>query len=200
MPTGFSALTTTAAVRKEQQHYYGTSRPFRSAAGADALTEEEKTFIQARDSFYLSTVGETGWPYIQHRGGSTGFLRVLGPHTLGFADYRGNRQLISTGNIAAGSRVALFLMDYPRQTRLKVLGHARVEDARTSAAWLEQLAEPERRNVVERLFLIDVVAFDWNCPQHITPRYTLAELEHLIIPLRERVDDLTHNIEPRGKP
>jgi predicted pyridoxine 5'-phosphate oxidase superfamily flavin-nucleotide-binding protein len=199
MPTGFSALTTTAAVRKEQLHYYGASRPIPSEAGSDTLTEEEKNFIEERDSFYLSTVTETGWPYIQHRGGSPGFLRVTGPQSLAFADYKGNRQLVTTGNIAAGSRVALFLMDYPRQTRLKILGHARVEDARSNADLVKQLAEPERWSKVERLFFIDVVAFDWNCPQYITPRYTLAEIEQMVRPLRERIADLTQQIEKKGK-
>jgi hypothetical protein len=192
---GFSALTTTPAVRKEQLHYYGAPRPILSEAGADALTEEEKTFIEERDSFYLSTVTETGWPYIQHRGGSPGFLKVVGPHSLAFADYKGNRQLISTGNIAAGSRVALFLMDYPRQTRLKLLGHARIEDARSNADLVKQLAKPEQWSKVERLFLIDVVAFDWNCPQYITPRYTLEEIEQMVRPLRERIADLTQKIK-----
>src|SRR5215471_1426429 len=104
--------------------------PLATARERDALTQEEITFIQARDSFYMATVSETGWPYIQHRGGRAGFLRVLNPETLAFADYQGNRQLLSTGNLAANDRVALFLMNYPQRTRLKILGHARVEDAR----------------------------------------------------------------------
>jgi len=117
-------------------------------------------------------------------------LRVLSPTRLGFADYKGNRQLLSTGNLAVNDRVALFLMDYPRGERLKILGRARVEDARQSPELVAQLAEPEVRDIVERLFLIEVVAFDWNCHKYITPRYTAAEVEQAVAPLRQRIAEL----------
>jgi len=138
----------------------------------------------------MASVSEAGWPYIQHRGGRAGFLRVLNPHTLAFADYTGNRQMLSTGNLAANDRVALFLMDYPQRTRLKILGHARVEDARQHPALVRQLSEPDTHRIVERLFFIEVVSFDWNCPKHITPRYTIEEVEKLVAPLKERVAEL----------
>ena len=138
----------------------------------------------------MATINENGWPYIQHRGGRVGFLRVLDPQTLAFADYRGNRQMLSTGNLAANERVAFFLMDYPRRTRLKILGHARVEDARQHPELVEQLADPDARPIVERLFLIKVVAFDWNCPKYITPRYTAAEIEQIVGPLKQRIAEL----------
>jgi predicted pyridoxine 5'-phosphate oxidase superfamily flavin-nucleotide-binding protein len=138
----------------------------------------------------MATVSETGWPYIQHRGGKIGFLRVLGPSALSFADYKGNRQLLSTGNLASSDRVALFLMDYPQRTRLKIMGHARVEDAREHPDLVAQLADPDVERNVERLFFIDVVSYDWNCPQHITPRYTLAEIEELVAPLKRRIAEL----------
>jgi predicted pyridoxine 5'-phosphate oxidase superfamily flavin-nucleotide-binding protein len=138
----------------------------------------------------MSTVSETGWPYIQHRGGETGFLRVLSPATLAFADYKGNRQLLSTGNLAASDKVALFLMDYPQRTRLKILGHARVEDAREHPDLVAQLAQAEVQPKVERLFFIDVVSFDWNCPQYITPRYTVEEMKDVISELQEHIADL----------
>ncbi len=146
----------------------------------DALGPEEAAFIRLRDSFYMATVNADGWPYLQHRGSPPGFLKVLNPHTLAFADLRGNRQMLSTGNLSGNDRVALFLMDYPHQERLKIMGRARVLDARDAAhaQWVEQLSpSQELRSRIERFVVIDVVGFDWNCPQHITPRYTLEELQ-----------------------
>jgi len=112
---------------------------------------------------------------------------VLGPTSLAFADYKGNRQMLSTGNLATQAHVSLFLMDYPQRTRLKILGHARVVDAREHPELVEQLAEPVDRRLVERLFLIDVVSFDWNCPKYITPRYTADEVAEAVAPLRARI-------------
>jgi predicted pyridoxine 5'-phosphate oxidase superfamily flavin-nucleotide-binding protein len=190
MAANFLNHAVTDSVRKAQEQYYGSSQSFHRAPGRDALTEDEITFIQARDSFYIASVSENGWPYIQHRGGRAGFLRVLNPETLAFADYRGNRQMLSTGNLTANNRVALFLMDYPQRTRLKILGHARVEDARNHPDLVQQLAEPEVQRTVERLFFIDVVSFDWNCPKYITPRYTAEEIHGLVAPLGERIAEL----------
>jgi uncharacterized protein len=190
MAANFLKLAVTESVRKAQEHYFGGSQTFAGAAERDALTEDEMTFIQARDSFYIATLSENGWPYIQHRGGRAGFLRVLNPRTLAFADYRGNRQMLSTGNLAANNRVALFLMDYPQRTRLKLLGHARVEDARQHANLVQQLAEPDVQRIVERLFLIEIVSFDWNCPKYIAPRYTAGEIQELVAPLKARIAEL----------
>lgn len=195
MATKFLELTFTDSVRKAQEHYYGATQRIASAPERDALTEDEVGFIQSRDSFYMATVSETGWPYMQHRGGSPGFLRVLSPTQLAFADYKGNRQMLSTGNLAANNRVTLFLMDYPQRTRLKILGHARIEDARLHPELVAQLAEPEVQRIVERLFFIDVVSFDWNCPKYITPRYTAAEVEEAVAPLRRRIAELEAKIE-----
>ena len=117
-------------------------------------------------------------------------MKVVGPNSLAFADYKGNRQLLSTGNLAANDRVALFLMDYPRQERLKILGHARVEDARAHPELVRQFAEAPDRRIVERIFLIEVISFDWNCPNHITPRFTEAEVETAMAPLRQRITEL----------
>ena len=155
----FLELTMTDSVRAAQRHYYGGEMRTGFSPDSDKLSEDEMGFIQSRDSFYLSTVSETGWPYIQHRGGKPGFLHVLSPAQLAFADYKGNRQLLSTGNIAINGRVCLFLMDYPQRTRLKILGHARVEDAREHPGMVAQLAGPESQRAVERLFFIDVVSF-----------------------------------------
>jgi len=195
MAEKFLELAFTESVRKAQAHYYGNSQRVEGAPERDALTNEETAFIQARDSFYMASVTETGWPYLQHRGGKPGFLRVIGPTVLAFADYKGNRQMLSTGNLAANDRVALFLMDYPRRERLKILGHARVEDARVHPELVAQLAEPEVHRIVERLFFVDIVSFDWNCPKYITPRYTAAEVETALAPLKQRIAELEAKLE-----
>jgi predicted pyridoxine 5'-phosphate oxidase superfamily flavin-nucleotide-binding protein len=197
MPDKFLELTVTDSVSAAQRHYYGATPRTGLGPANDALTEDETAFIQSRDSFYLSTVSETGWPYLQHRGGPAGFLQVLSPKKLAFADYRGNRQLLSTGNLAINDRVCLFLMDYPQRTRLKILGHASVQDAREHPELVQQLAEPEMRPLVERVFLVDVVSFNWNCPQHITPRYTLAEVEAAVAPLKQRIAELENQLKAK---
>jgi len=150
MAAKFLELAFTDSVRKAQEHYYGKSQPVENAPEHDALTEDEMGFIQSRDSFYMATISETGWPYVQHRGGQPGFLRVLNPTALAFADYKGNRQLLSTGNLAVTDRVTLFLMDYPNRTRLKILGHARVEDARQHPELVAQLASKTSTNCLAR--------------------------------------------------
>jgi predicted pyridoxine 5'-phosphate oxidase superfamily flavin-nucleotide-binding protein len=201
MADNFLKHTVTDSVRRAQEQYYGGSMDLDSAGPAperDALTDDEIAFIRSRDSFYLATVSENGWPYLQHRGGRPGFLHVLDPRTLAFADYRGNRQMLSTGNLAANDRATLFLMDYPRRTRLKILGHVRVEDARQHPELVQQLAEPDVRRIVERLFFVDVVSFDWNCPKHITPRYTVDEIEELVAPLKQRIAELEGQVKSLG--
>lgn len=165
----------TPKVREAQGHYYGRAQGPPPAPGNDPLGAEEAAFIAGRDSFYLASVSETGWPYVQHRGGPKGFLKVLGPDELAFADYQGNRQMLTTGNLATEDRVCLFLMDYPERVRLKILGHASVFDAREHAELVERVADVSMRRVTERVFRIKVVSFDWNCPKYITPRYTAEE-------------------------
>ncbi|MDA0341003.1 MAG: pyridoxamine 5'-phosphate oxidase family protein [Proteobacteria bacterium] len=151
------------------------------------LGDRETAFIAARDSFYMATTGETGWPYVQHRGGPPGFLSVLDGQTLAFPDFRGNRQFISAGNLLHDDRVSVFLMDYANRARLKLFGRASVSDA---PAVLEKLALPDYRARIERAFVIRLEAFDWNCSQHITPRYTDAEVETLVAPLQARIGEL----------
>ncbi|MEL7129925.1 MAG: pyridoxamine 5'-phosphate oxidase family protein, partial [Pseudomonadota bacterium] len=136
-----------------------------------------------------ASVSETGWPYMQHRGGPAGFLKVLSPTRLGFADYRGNRQYVSTGNVLSDPRVSLFLMDYPNTARLKLLGRAQVKLASDAPDLAAKLAVPDQGKV-ERLFMIDVDAFDWNCPQFITPRYTTEELAETLAPYVEEIRQL----------
>ena len=136
-----------------------------------ALREVEADFLAARDSFYLATVSETGWPYVQHRGGPRGFLRVVSPTRIAFADFSGNRQYLSVGNAGRDDRASMIVMDYANRRRLKLLGRLRFQDA---DAAVELPGYPAR---IERLATFEVEGFDWNCPQHITPRYTKAEWE-----------------------
>jgi len=190
----------TPEVLAAQQHYFGQQQVSPPHPGRDPLTPEEADFIARRDSFYVATITSHGWPYLQHRGGRPGFLKVLGPHSLGFADYQGNRQLLSTGNLAANSRVALFLMDYPQRERLKILGHATVKDAREHPELIARLADEPDRKIVERIFLIDVVSFDWNCPKYITPRYTAGEVKAIVAPLQQRIAELEATLKAGGGP
>jgi len=183
-------LAMTESVHRAQKQYYGRSARITDAPARDPLGEAEIEFIAARDSFYLGTVSETGWPYIQHRGGPRGFLRVLNPTTLAFADYRGNRQLLTTGNLSVNNRVSLFLMDYQHRERLKLLGRARIEDARRHPELVAQLADQTMRSAVERLVFIDVVSFDWNCSKYITPRYSAGEVEGYAGLLKKRIAEL----------
>ena len=189
MARNFLATLLSPSALREQERYYGRSRPVTPDGPGDPLGEREAEFIAARDSFYMATVGEAGWPYVQHRGGPAGFLHVVGPTRLAFADYGGNRQLLTAGNLAVDDRVSLFLMDYAHRRRLKVLGHARVADVREHPELREGLAVEDGAEV-ERVVLIDVVSFDWNCPQHITERFTRAEVEAAVEPLYREIDRL----------
>jgi len=190
MAAKFMEMVLTPAVQQAQDKYFGKHQVATNAPEMDSLTSDEADFIASRDSFYMATVSETGWPYVQHRGGPTGFVKVLGPNLIGFADFKGNRQLISTGNLGVTDRAALFMMDYPHRTRLKLLGHARVIDARENPELLDELAPEPLRSKVERLFLIQVISYDWNCPQYITPRYPAAEVEQYAAGLKARIAEL----------
>jgi predicted pyridoxine 5'-phosphate oxidase superfamily flavin-nucleotide-binding protein len=163
---------------------------FKGQRDADRFTQDEIEFIAARDSFYMATVSQSGWPYVQHRGGPPGFLRALDEKTLGFADFRGNRQYISLGNVTADDRVALILMDYVHRQRLKILAHMEARNLDSDPGLAAKLAVPGYKAKPERAFLLHLVAFDWNCPQHITPRYTATELEEALSPLRARLTQL----------
>lgn len=195
----FAEIAFTPTVKAAQERY-GSRRSYaRLDAGEDhhhLLGPSEAAFIGARDSLYMATVSETGWPYLQHRGGPVGFLRVLDERTLGFADFRGNRQYVSVGNVETNNRVSLFLMDYPNRVRLKILGRARLVDVADTETLLK-LSVPGSTAHIERGVLISVEAFDWNCPQHITPRFTLAEIERATAPLRERIAELEAALSAR---
>jgi uncharacterized protein len=172
----------------------------RALPGTDQLTGREIDYLAQQDGFYMATVSETGWPYVQYRGGPQGFLRVLDPATIGWADFRGNLQYVSTGNLATNDRVALIVLDYRRQQRLKIYGRARIVRTEDDPELVAQLNDPSYDAIVERGVLITVDAFDWNCPQHITPRYTAHEVETAVEPLRARLAELeAENASLRGQ-
>jgi uncharacterized protein len=158
--------------------------------GPDALTDNEKQYLKERDGFFLATVSATGWPYVQFRGGPPGFIRVIDDHTIGWADFRGNLQYISTGNLTGDNRVAIIALDFAQKRRLKIYGRARIVAVDDDPALIADLAEPDYDAVVERAVVVDVEAFDWNCHQHITPRFTAAEMEPQLAPLRQQLLEL----------
>ena len=191
----FLDLAFTPHVLEAQQHYYGRAQVLSPAMADDPLGENEIAFIHSRDSIYMSSVSETGWPYMQHRGGPTGFLKVISRNEIAFADYKGNRQMLSTGNVATNDRVCLFLMDYPRRERLKLLGHAEVLDARDHPELVSKIAAPDLVKITERIVRIRIVSFDWNCPKYITPRYTAAEVAEVVAPLKQRIAELEAKLQ-----
>ena len=194
----FAQIAFTDAVKSAQERYGSRAVYRRLDTGGgthDELGAAEAGFIAGRDSFYMASVSETGWPYVQHRGGPPGFLRVLGPRTLGFADFRGNVQYVTLGNVSKNDRVALILMDYANRRRLKILGRLRsVDAAEADPELLRQVEAADYRARVERVMLIEVEAFDWNCPQHITPRFTEAEVAGRMAPLKARIEELERRL------
>ena len=197
MTSRFLNLVFTPSVKAAQQSN-GSRNAYARHDGAtwepDRLTENETQFIAARDSFYMATVGASGWPYIQHRGGPVGFVKVLGERSLGLADFRGNRQYVSVGNLADDDRASLFFMDYARRARLKLLGRVRTVNLAEAPELAAALVDQSYGARVERGLVIEVEAFDWNCPQHITPRFTLAEIAPSIETLKARVAELEEQI------
>ena len=177
-------------IQKDQGSRNAYARFEGAASAPDTLTGREAEFIAARDSFYMATVSETGWPYVQHRGGPPGFLKVIDASTLGFADYRGNRQYISTANLTGNDRVSLFLMDYPNRERLKLVGHAAIVELADDPATVAALMPEGYRATPERAFLIDVIGWEWNCSQHITPRFTEAEISAAVRPMAAELNQL----------
>jgi hypothetical protein len=196
MSKHYGEIAFTDAVRDVQDRYgsgaFYKAKSMRAPAaeGSDALTDDAREFLGQRDGIYLATVSETGWPYLQFRGGPVGFLRVIDEHTVGWADFRGNLQYISTGNLRADDRVALFAMDYAHRRRLKIYGHARIVTVEDDPDLATALADPSYDAKVERAVIVHVEAFDWNCPQHITPRFTAAEIEPAVAALRSEVEAL----------
>jgi predicted pyridoxine 5'-phosphate oxidase superfamily flavin-nucleotide-binding protein len=190
----FAELAFTPAVQRLQARH-GSRAAYaqmqRGARAGEGLGPDEADYLANADSFYLATVSETGWPYVQHRGGPRGFLKVISPARLAFADFRGNRQYVSVGNAAGDDRVSLIVMDYPNQRRLKILGRLRFEEVGEADPELVFAVElPGYSARMERVAVIDVEAFDWNCEQHITQRFTVADIEAISQPLRERFAQL----------
>jgi predicted pyridoxine 5'-phosphate oxidase superfamily flavin-nucleotide-binding protein len=193
MAHNFGSLVFTPVIKALQERY-GSRRQYARMEGGDpspdSLSEPETSFIAERDSFYIASIGATGWPYVQHRGGPKGFLKVIDDRTLAFADFRGNKQFISTGNIATDNRVALIMVDYPNQVRLKILGRAEAFDGEPAREWIARVREPGYKATVERVYVIRVEAFDWNCPQHITPRFTAEQIREALAPFERRYEEL----------
>jgi uncharacterized protein len=198
MSARFAEIAFTPGVQALQERRGSRAHYARHASAggrADPLGPNEAGFIAERDSFYMATVSETGWPYVQHRGGPKGFLKVLDEHTLAFADFRGNVQYVSAGNLGGNERVALILMDYANKTRLKLLARARVVEEADDPKLIESLRDNGYRARAERAIVIEVEGYDWNCPQHITPRFTEEELAPLVEPLRARIRELEERLQ-----
>ena len=199
MPTRFAEISFTDSVKLAQTRYGSreSNRGFElSDEPRNRLTAAEQSFIEARDSFYQATVGQNGWPYVQFRGGPPGFIKVLDDQTIGFADFRGNRQYISVGNLGAEERIALIFMDYPSCRRLKLWARAKIIDAIDDPTLVARLEVSGYRAQVERGIILTIEAFDWNCPRHITPRYRKEEVQALFLnPLEAQIAALTQEIE-----
>jgi len=193
MARAFADITFTKSVKaaqtlygsREQNSFFEKAEDSRNTIG-----ERELQFIQTRDSFYQATVGENGWPYVQHRGGPPGFLKVLDDRTFGYADYRGNMQYISVGNIGNDERVSLILMDYVHRRRLKIWGHAQIVDSQNNPELLNKLYDTDYDATVERGIVVHVDALEWNCPQHITQRFTETEVKRAVAPLLAEIEEL----------
>jgi uncharacterized protein len=202
MSYGFLDIAVTPSVRAVQakmgaDHIW---QDFKGRREFDRFTESEAAFIADRDSFYMATVSETGWPYVQHRGGPRGFLKLVDDQTLAFADFRGNRQYISTGNLAADDRACAFLIDYPNRARLKIYAHVETLALDDDPKLTGLVTMPDYKAKLERIFRLRLEAFDWNCHQHITPRLTEQEISEVVRPLRDRLAQLeTENAKLRAR-
>jgi predicted pyridoxine 5'-phosphate oxidase superfamily flavin-nucleotide-binding protein len=198
MAHNFGSFVFTPVV-KALQEKYGSRRTYerleKAVTSPDRLSENETSFIAERDSFYMASVGATGWPYIQHRGGPKGFVKVVDDRTIAFADFSGNKQFISAGNLMTDARVALIMVDYPGQARLKILGHAEIVEGTHAKEWAARVRDRAYKAAIERVFIIRVDAFDWNCPQHITPRFTADEIQEAVAPIERHVTQLEEENE-----
>lgn len=192
MPYGFLDIAVTPAVRAAQEANGVAEmwRGFKGDRAFDRFDAATQQFIAARDSFYIASVSETGWPYVQHRGGARGFLRVIDDRTLAFADYRGNRQYISLGNLSVNDRVSLFLMDYPNRTRLKMYARATVHTLDENVELTRRVLGEAAPGRTERIITLQLENYDWNCPQYIVPRFTSEENEAILGPVRSRLAEL----------
>jgi predicted pyridoxine 5'-phosphate oxidase superfamily flavin-nucleotide-binding protein len=199
----FAEIAFTPAVQALQETHGSRdayARMQAEGAHSEGMGAREAAFIAAADSFYLASVGESGWPYVQHRGGPQGFVKVISPTRLAFADFRGNRQYVSAGNTVHDDRVSLMFMDYANRQRLKLLGRLRFEPVATADPQLLSAVElPAYRARVEHLAIINVEAFDWNCPQHITQRFSADQVAAAAAPLHERIAALETELRTLGQ-
>ena len=203
MPNAFATISFTESVKAAQSHYGSreNNRYFELADDpSNELGESESEFIESRDSFYMATISENGWPYVQHRGGPPGFIKVLDARTFGFADFKGNRQYISVGNLTANARTSIILMDYPNRRRLKLWGITRIIHEEDEPDTFARLAVSSYRAKVERGMVIQVEAIEWNCPQHITPRYSEAEVDKVLKTLQDDNKRLREQLHQQGQP
>jgi predicted pyridoxine 5'-phosphate oxidase superfamily flavin-nucleotide-binding protein len=198
MPHNFGSLVFTPLV-KALQEQHGSRRQYARLEASESspgrLGPDESEFIAERDRFYMATLGSTGWPYVRHRDGPKSFLKVIDSNTLAFADFIGNKQYISTRNLLSDNRVALILMDYPRQLRLKILGRVEIFEGEQAKDWIGKVRDPAYKATVERVYVIRVEAFDWNCQQHIIPRYTAEEIREALAPAEKRMHELEQENE-----
>ena len=197
MAKNFAAIAYSDAV-KEMQGRLGSRATYARMERdtyIDGLTDNEMDFIAQRDSFYMASIGENGFPYIQHRGGPKGFLKVLDPKRIGFIDFKGNMQYITVGNLATHNNVSLIMVDYPSRTRLKIFARAEIIELKDNAALYDLLDLGDYKFRPERMMVLNIEAYDWNCPQHITPRYSAAEIEEAFAPQRNRMARLEEEVK-----
>ena len=193
MTDRYLQFATSAAVKQLQERWGSRSAYGRLENGPltnNQLGPEEVAFIEAQDTFFLASINENGWPYLQHRGGPPGFLKVLGNDQLGFPDFKGNRQYLSFGNVLNNPRVSLFLIDYPARARLKIFGQAKLVEGDDLPEALRKVENYPDATTVERGIIVQVEAFHWNCPKYIVPRFTEAQVRSVIDPLVKRINDL----------
>jgi uncharacterized protein len=197
MARNYGEIAFTAAVKKMQEKLGSRVNYARMQKDqyVDGLTQDEIVFISSRDSFYMATIGENGYPYIQHRGGPKGFIKTLSAKRIGIIDFRGNMQYVSVGNIATNNKVALIMVDYPARARLKIYAQATIVELKDDPALFDMLNLDDYKFKPERMMVFDIEAYDWNCPQHITPRYTLEDIEEVFASQREHITDLESEIK-----
>jgi predicted pyridoxine 5'-phosphate oxidase superfamily flavin-nucleotide-binding protein len=192
MAKNFAEIAFSEAV-KELQEKHGSRKGYERMEKfnvIDGLSENEKRFIEDRDSFYLASIGVKNFPYIQHRGGPKGFVKVIDKNTIGFIDFTGNKQYISVGNVATNNNVALIMMNYPARARLKIFARAEIVELKDNPELLDKLDLAEYQYRPERIMLFHIEAYDWNCPQHITPRFTVDEIENALKSQLEKITQL----------
>lgn len=197
MAKNFAQIAFTDAVKKLQEKHgsrdsYERMEKFNVS---DGLTEGETSFVEDRDSFYLASIGANEFPYIQHRGGPKGFLKVLDSKRLGFIDFTGNKQYVSVGNMATNNRVSLIMIDYPTRTRLKIFAKAEVVELKDNPELYDLLDLENYKFRPERMMVFHIEAYDWNCPQHITPRYTVEEINEAFLPQQKYLKSLEQEIK-----